>query len=380
MSVWKVEMTTLSIIGCGFVADLYMRSLRTFPDVQVAAVYDRNADRAAAFASHWGVKTVTSEAELYSGMKPPGLVLNLTNPDAHFEVNKAVLDAGHHVYSEKPLAMKMDEAQALYDLAGSKGLLIASAPCSVLGEASQMLGKALRQDIGGRPRLIYAELDDGFIPQAPHQDWISPSGAPWPSEDEFRTGCTVEHAGYYLSWLIAHFGAVERVVAASGRTIPDLLPEGSAADTSVATLFFKDGLMARLTCSIVGPHDHRLRIIGDKGVLCVKEAWKNSAPVTFFKRVQMRRRLIDLPVGRRIKPKGKTHPKVERWGAAEMNFALGPVEMLQAIRDKRSCRLSADFALHLNEVTLAIQNAGRDGVARDMTTSCEPMEPMPWAL
>ena len=62
-----------------------------------------------------------------------------------------------------------------------------------------------------------------------------------------------------------------------------------------------------------------------------------------------------------------------------MNFALGPAEMLEALEQGRACRLSPDFALHLNEVTLAIQNAGETTGAQIMTTTCEKPEPMPWA-
>ena len=59
-----------------------------------------------------------------------------------------------------------------------------------------------------------------------------------------------------------------------------------------------------------------------------------------------------------------------------MNFALGPAEMLAAVRVSRPSRMSSSFSLHLNEVTLAIQNA--NGV-QVMQTVCPPMEPMPWA-
>ena len=62
-----------------------------------------------------------------------------------------------------------------------------------------------------------------------------------------------------------------------------------------------------------------------------------------------------------------------------MNFALGPAEMLDAIAKDRPSRLSGNYALHLTEVTLAIQNAGDDTGAQKMTTTCQPMEPMPWA-
>jgi len=105
---------------------------------------------------------------------------------------------------------------------------------------------------------IICWLDDGFIPQAPYRDWRSESGAPWPYEDEFHVGCTLEHAGYYLSWLIAMFGPVRRVVAAAAETIPDKPGAGGTADFSVATLMFDDGPPVRLTCSITASHDHTL--------------------------------------------------------------------------------------------------------------------------
>jgi predicted dehydrogenase len=372
-------MSGVTLIGCGFVADLYMRSLQA-SGISVLGAYDVRPNRLRAFCDHWDVPAMTGLDVLLAATPKDGVVLNLTNPAAHYEVNRACLEAGHHVYSEKPLALEMDHARALHALAADNGLLLASAPCSVLGEAAQTLAKAVRDQVAGPPRLIYAELDDGFIPQAPVRDWNSESGAPWPYEDEFQVGCTLEHAGYYLTWLIAMFGSVQSVTAASASVIPDKLGVADTApDVSVATLFFQNGMVARLTCSIVAPHDHQIRIIGDNGVLALHKAWDNGAKVKFHPRLRIRRRLLDSPIGRRIKLKGQTHPKVGRWGAASMNFALGPAEMLAALRENRPCRLSADFALHLNEVTLAIQNAGDSTGAQKMTTTCPPMEPMPWA-
>lgn len=370
----------VAIIGCGFVADLYLRSFTEHPDVTVIGAFDIDPDRLAAFCDHWSVPRFESMDDLLAALPNDGVALNLTNPSAHFDVNHAILEAGHHCYSEKPLATDMTDAQTLHRLAQERGLFLSSAPCSVLGEAAQTLAKAVRDGVAGTPRLIYAELDDGFIPQAPVKAWSSESGAPWPYEDEFQVGCTLEHAGYYLSWLIAMFGAVRTVVAASGEVLPDKMGvAGAAPDVSVATLFFENGPMVRLTCSIIAPHNHQIRIVGDGGVLALDKAWDNGAKVRFHKRFRIRRRLIDSPFGRRIRLGHASHPKVGRWGAASMNFALGPVEMLAAIAEGRANRLSADFALHLNEVTLAIQNAGEATGAQAMTTSCQVMEPMPWA-
>nr|WP_277347832.1 Gfo/Idh/MocA family oxidoreductase [Salipiger mangrovisoli] len=368
------------MLGCGFVADLYLRSLQAMPGISVHSVHDRDMDRLSRFCAHWQLRAEPELGAFLGGLPKGCVVLNLTNPAAHYTLNKALLEAGHHVYCEKPLALDLGQAKELCALAAARGLLLASAPCSVLGEAAQTLGHALRSGTAGPPRAIYAELDDGFIPQAPYAKWHSESGAPWPHEDEFRTGCTLEHAGYYLTWLISWFGTVRKVVAASAEVLPDKAGLGGVApDLSVATLFFENGPVTRLTCSIVASHGHGIRIFGDRGVLSCDASWDNAAKVRFAQRRALRRRLVENPFPRRIRLPQPTHPKVKRWGAAAMNFMLGPAEMLDALRENRPCRLSAEFALHLTEVTLAIQNAGEDAGAQVMTTRCAPMEPMPWA-
>lgn len=377
----QVSPARIGIVGTGFVADLYMRSLKTFPELIVDCAFDIDSARLAAFCRHWGVRSATSLDDL---LRSPAmvLVLNLTNPGAHFEVSRACLRAGRHVYSEKPLATDMDDARALVDLAQEAGLMLASAPCSLLGEAAQTLWASVRREDAGRPLLVYAELDDDYIPTAPYKKWFSESGAPWPYRDEFEVGCTVEHAGYYLSWLIAMFGNVTTVVAASADIVPGKLPDGAATapDYSCANLFFECGVVARLTCSIIAPHNHALRVIGDQGVIEIDECWSNAAPVRVRRRHVLRRRQINSPFARRVRVGTATDPKVGRRGAASMNFALGPAEMVSALQEGRACRIGADFALHFNEVTLAIQNSRADKGVQHMTTRCRPVEPLPWTL
>ncbi len=374
------EGKSVILIGCGFVADLYMRSFATFPEISVLGAFDRCSERMAKFCGHWSLASFETIEAAFSTARKKTLFLNLTNPAQHYAVNHAILDAGFSCWSEKPLAMTMPEAYALHSLAEKRKVLLASAPCSALSETAQTLGHVLRHNLAGIPRLIYAELDDGFVPHAPVEKWYSESGAPWPYDDEFKTGCTLEHAGYYLSWLITFFGAVDTVSAASAITLPDKRGVSSdVPDFSTAILFFKNGLIARLTCSIVASHNHKIRIFTDEGVLEIDRAWDNSAPLSFRRRFVLRRRLIESPFRKRLRLSGPTHPKVQRKGAATMNFALGPTELLEALHENRPSRFNADFALHLNEVTLAIQMSGRGSGAQKMETSCLPMEPMPWA-
>lgn len=370
-------MSAVVFVGCGFVADLYMGSFATFPNIRVLGAFDRDAKRRKEFCEHWSIPAFETLDLALAALPTDGLLLNLTNPSSHGAVNRAALIAGCHVFCEKPLSLSLSDAETLIADATAKNLQLGSAPSSVLSEAAQLLIHATRSDVAGTPRLVYAELDDGFITQAPIEDWRSASGAPWPFEDEFQTGCTLEHAGYYLSWLIAMFGPVARIVAASAEVLPDKRGVSGTPDFSVATLFFASGPVARLTCSIAAPHDHRIRVVGDTGVLEVKEAWDNSARVKFHRRIRIRRRLLEHPFGKRLKPRGETHPKVKRTGAAAMNFALGPAEMLDAIAKGQLSRIAGDFALHLTEVTLAIQNAGTSGTC-EIRSTCAPMEPMPW--
>lgn len=373
-------MATIGIVGTGFVADYYMRSLATLPGVTVAGAWDIDRDRLHAFRKYWRVPAAASLDDLIA--RRPDLILNLTNPGSHYAVSLACLEAGLPVYSEKPLATRLDDARHLHRVATERGVMLASAPCSALGESAQIVWKALRERVIGTPRLVYAEIDDGFLIRAPHETWRSESGAPWPVQDELAVGCALQHAGYYLTWLIAMFGSVTRVAAASAEVLGLTLADGTAAAPTYASasLFFESGVVARLTCSVVAPHDHSLRIFGDEGILEVGECWSNDAPVRLRRRHVVRRRLIDSPLSRRLRIARPTHAKVGRKGATAMNFALGPQEMLAARAEGRASRLDADLALHLTEVALAIQSAGDGTGHQEIASRVRAVAPMPWAM
>jgi predicted dehydrogenase len=127
----------------------------------------------------------------------------------------------------------------------------------------------------GAPRLAYAEMEDGPVFKDNWTEWRSRSGAKWPGLHEFEVGCTLEHAGYGLSWLVALFGPVERGQAFSALTFPDKGPGthdlALAADFSVGCLTFGSGVTARLTCGLAAPRDRSLTIVGEEGVIVVRD-------------------------------------------------------------------------------------------------------------
>ncbi|MGH1438524.1 MAG: Gfo/Idh/MocA family protein [Cellvibrionaceae bacterium] len=359
----KIETINIAIIGCGFVADYYMATLNAYPELNIVGAYDKNDERLNVFSKHYSLNTYSSLDELLVDNKIT-IVLNLTDPRSHYTVSKQCLDAGKHVYSEKPLAMSFEDAEELTTIAKSKGLEIISAPCSVLGKAAKTLSHAVSQGLCGQTKLVYAELDDGLVHKMAYKKWRSISGAPWPYRDEFEVGCTLEHAGYYLTWLMEMFGPVKSVTAFSDCVIPEKVePEPplsppDTADISFGILKFESGVVARLSTTIVAPHDHSIRIFGDKGVISLKECWDNNDKVYFRKLVRIRRKTFLSPYRKTIKlPETIQVNKLDR-GNTKMDFLLGVRALANKVKHKQRSTLSIDFCLHVTEVSLALQNAG----------------------
>lgn len=376
----------IAVVGCGYVANFYLRTLSLYPELELLGVMDRDARRCAKFAEYFSTYRYRSFDEVLDDSRVE-LVVNLTNPASHFSISKASLEAGKHVYSEKPLALSFPEAAQLVDLAEQKGLLIASAPSRILAETAQTMWKALREEVVGDVYLTYAEMDDGLVHRMAYEKWINELGTPWPYQNEFETGCTLEHAGYSVTLLTAFFGPVQTVTAFSSMCIPDKAPDvpadRSAPDFSVGCLKFASGMVARLTCSIIAPVDHSIRIFGSDGILCTDDIWKPRARVYLKRSVKIRRRTVSLPwktnyplVGPRP---SLARAQMRRLGGKKVDYCLGIAEMAAAVHEGRPCRLSARYCLHNNELVLAIHNALETGSSYNLTTSFNPPEPMPWA-
>ncbi len=372
----------IAIVGCGFVADLYLETLHAHPDLQLAGVWDRDPARLFVFARTYDAHIYESLEDLLADPSVE-LVLNLTNPGSHYEVSRACLRAGKHVYSEKPLAMDLEHARELVALARDRGLALSGAPCRLLGRPAQTMWRALRDGVIGKPYLAYAEMDDGLLHRMAFRSWRGRSGAPWPYRDELEVGNTLEHAGYALTWLAAFFGPAESVTAFAARVVPDKrvdVPlEAQAADFSVACVQFRSGPVARLTCSIVAPHDHAIRVFGEEGTLSTDDCWKPESPVRLTRRVDFRGRSVELPVSTRIPLLGDAEARARSKGRKKVDFCLGPVEVARALADRRPPRLSAELCLHVTEISLAITRALDGDRHVVLRSTFDPIAPAAWA-
>lgn len=374
----------IAFIGCGFVADYYRAWLDNHsPTVRLTGVFDVDRSRQDAFCRTHGD---SGYASLEKVLDDPAVdvVVNLTPPQEHVAVSRAAIEAGKNVYSEKPLAMTMEEAEELRVASTSADVGLASAPCNHLGEAAQTLWQALREGRIGKPRLAYAEIDDRMIHKLDHGDWRSVSGAPWSARNEFEVGCTFEHAGYALTILCCLFGPVRRVISFSKLVCSDkeMTPAPQCApDFSVGCLEFDDDVIARITNSVVASYDHRLRVFGDRGTLSLLDIWDYGTPVRFVPtpldriRGGMERRSMFVPAAR--VPLARRF--VRRRAQPRMDFMRGIRELADARRERRASRMAADLGVHVTEVTEILQHPDRFGRPAEVRSTFDRMLPMDWA-
>ena len=125
----------VGIIGCGNISGAYFKLIPMFRNLKVVACADVNMEAAKSRAEEFGVEAQAVDALLAN--PAVDVVVNLTIPEAHYEVSKRALEAGKHVSSEKPFVLSIEEGEDLRRLADARGLKVGSAPDTYLGGSHQ---------------------------------------------------------------------------------------------------------------------------------------------------------------------------------------------------------------------------------------------------
>jgi predicted dehydrogenase len=387
----------IAIIGCGYIANQYTAAiLNNYACLKLLGICDKDATRLKTHADYFKVATYPALEDILQD-KRVDIVVNLTTPEDHFETTKQCLEAGKHVYSEKPLAMNLEEAQELMHIASAHNVQLSGAPCTILSETAQTLWQGIKQGQAGDIKLVYAEIDDGplhvLTPMIHNK-----MGIPWPHKNEFHTGCTFEHAAYYLSWFAAFFGPAIRITPFSTVLLPvkDIAGEKITIitpDFSCAVIEFASGVVARLTNSILAPQNHKLLLIGDKGVLSTDECWDYYAPCytqryidkdapvllkAFSKRLPLlsfflglSRKKMRLVRSRSLKARLLSNPLRK----FHHDFARGVAELALSLIHERGNYFTPEYLLHVNEMVFAIQNAMHAQGVYTMKTTFKPFDP-----
>ena len=121
----------IGIIGCGVISTAYLKAAQRFPVLEIKALADMRSEAAEKRGAEFGVPGMRVDQLLKRD--DIEIVINLTVPLAHTDVSLAVLHAGKHVHSEKPLGINVAEARRVIDLAATKNLRVGCAPDTFLG-------------------------------------------------------------------------------------------------------------------------------------------------------------------------------------------------------------------------------------------------------
>jgi predicted dehydrogenase len=125
----------VGLVGCGNISDVYLQNAPRFRDIVFTACADLNPGHAKQQAGRYTIDARSVTDVLKSD--DVDIVLNLTIPEAHAEVSLQVIEAGKHVYSEKPLATAVADGVAIVAAAKARGRRVGSAPDTVLGAGIQ---------------------------------------------------------------------------------------------------------------------------------------------------------------------------------------------------------------------------------------------------
>jgi predicted dehydrogenase len=368
----------IAVVGCGFVSPFYMDTINNFSSFRLCGIFDLDPERAQKQGSYYKVPVYNSYEEILNNSDIE-IIVNLTDPSSHFGVSLMALHAGKHVYTEKPFCTSLHECEELVKLAKKKGLMISSAPCSLLGPTAQAIWKSIKRKDVGEIRLVYAEMDDGPVFLMNPEKWKSVVGTPWPYKNEFRTGSTLEHLGYTISWLVAFFGPAVHVTSFSECLVKNKMPDMETLDTpdfSVAVVKHTSGVVSRITCGIVAPVDRGMKIVGEKGLITINNFWNiyekpKKLMYSSLKLKAERKPLINnswilkrlfglIPVSIPIEKKLYNNKLPHN----TLDYCLGIDDMARSIIENKDIILNADFSLHVAELTLKIHNSLNSGTIK----------------
>ncbi|WP_163536070.1 Gfo/Idh/MocA family oxidoreductase [Gracilibacillus sp. YIM 98692] len=351
----------IGLIGCGHISGIYLESNQKFDIYDIVACADLNMDAARAAADKFNIEKVYTVEELLADPEID-IVLNLTIPQAHAEIALAALEHGKHVYSEKPLAVTLEDGKKVLDKAKEKGLRIGGAPDTFLGGSLQTCRKLIDDGWIGEPIGATAYMMNRG-PEAfhPNPDFFFKAGG----------GPMFDMGPYYLTALVNMIGSVQSVTGStnitfSERTIKSQPKYGQKINVEIPThvngvLNFANGAIGNIITSfdVWGTKLPNMEIYGTEGVMSVPD------PNYFSGKIEVKRHMgewQEVPL---------TH------GFTDNSRGIGLADMAYAIKNDRNHRASGQLTYHVLEVMHAIHQSSHDEKHIHLSSSCERPSALP---
>ncbi|RKU31323.1 oxidoreductase [Candidatus Poribacteria bacterium] len=332
----------IGIIGCGTISGAYFEGAKKTDILEIKACADIRQNAAISQAEKYNCKSLTVE-ELLADSEIE-LVVNLTIPRVHVDVGIQVLNAGKHVYSEKPLGVDIESGKELINTAAEKGLRVGSAPDTFLGGGIQTSRLAIDTVKIGKP-LAGTAFMCGHGPESWH-----PNPAFY---YDIGGGPMLDMGPYYITALVNLLGPVKRVAAITTKAFEERIATSQAVNglripvntTTHLTgvIEFENGVIITMIMSF-DMWRHSLpciEIYGETGSLRVPDPNTFGGPVAIC------------PAGGDWEDVPITFPNNARM--------IGVIDMVSAIQSDRIHRANGDLAYHVLDVMLAFDKSSESG-------------------
>ena len=363
----------IGLIGCGHIAETYFRAEKYFNNIKIIKCADINEKASKRCALNFGIKSVTVNELLKDNEIE--IILNLTIPKAHYQISKKALINGKHVYSEKPLAINLNDGKTLLKISKKKKLYLGNAPDTFLGGGIQKSKELVEKNIIGNVKLGNAVFAFPGI-QSYH-----PNPEPWFTKKE--GGPVIDMGPYYITALVNLLGPAKKVTGTiiqgqKYRTIGIGPKKGKkfkveCPTTYLSTITFKNNSVIRLTLSfdVIAHQRNHIELYGEKGSMIVPD------PNMFGGSVLTCNKLGDnwkefktskMPLGR---INIRTQSSRANETPTNANYrGVGLSEMAYSIENKRKHLCSGEISLHVLDIITSIMKAARSGKIQYINTFC----------
>ena len=371
-------MKNVGIIGCGNILETYLRSEKYFNNINFTSCSDINMDLADKIARENNLKALTVDELLND--KNTDVVLNITIPQAHYEISKKTLLSGKHVYSEKPMCVKYDEAKELLKLAKDCSLYIGNAPDTFLGGGVQLSRKII--DDGSIGQI----LTGNFIFAFPGVQDFHPKPESWFQEGG---GPVIDMGPYFFTTLVNLLGPVKNIRGRGAKFFDKREykagpKKGQTFNVDIPTSYMfniefqnKAIVQGFISFDVLNHRRNHMELYGSKGSIVVPDPNMFGGPVSVSG--EFGSEWEDISV--EDKPLGKTniinHSGRSNEASEQANYrGIGLAEMIDAIENNRKHRCNGDLALHVLDIIECAMISSIYKVEVELRTSCQKPEPM----
>ena len=242
----------VAIIGCGSVSNRYIPHLQTSSLVEIVSLCDIKYDRAVNQNKQYNVNAATYPHidKMLAGV-PFDLMVTITDMQEHEHLNRQALNAGKHVWSEKPMANTYAAGRELFELAKSNKLRIWGAPAVVNSPQFAFMSKTIQEGKLGRVSCAHAHYGH--------------TGPTWSAFFYEKGGGSLPDLGVYnLASLTGLLGPAQSVIAMTSivtheRTVDDKGKiKVEAEDNAHVVMDHGNGVLSHVQCGFnyFDPYGH----------------------------------------------------------------------------------------------------------------------------